>query len=77
MSGISRPAIAACFPTAKREVCMLDLGANLECDKNNLVQFAFMGQAFAKIVIGLNLFNPITSNKRFQILMKHFLSKNF
>ena len=33
---------------------MLDLGANLECDKNNLVQFALMGQAFAKIVIGLN-----------------------
>ena len=54
MSGISRPAIAACFPTSKGEVCMLDLGANLECDKNNLVQFALMGQAFAKIVIGLN-----------------------
>ena len=54
MSGINRPAIAACFPTAKGEVCMLDLGANLECDKNNLVQFALMGQAFAKIVIGLN-----------------------
>ncbi len=53
MSGISRPAIAACFPTKKGEVCMLDLGANLECDKNNLVQFALMGQAFAKIVIGL------------------------
>ena len=54
MSGINRPAIAACFPTYTGEVCMLDLGANLECDKNNLVQFALMGQAFAKIVIGLN-----------------------
>ena len=52
MSGINRPAIAACFPTVKGEVCMLDLGANLECDKNNLVQFALMGQAFAKIVLG-------------------------
>ncbi len=53
MSGISRPAIAACFPTQTGEVCMLDLGANLECDKNNLIQFAIMGQAFANIVMGI------------------------
>ena len=32
---------------------MLDLGANLECDAKNLVQFAFMGQAFANIVMGV------------------------
>ena len=38
---------------------MLDLGANIECDKNNLIQFAFMGQAFAKIVIGIK--NPKVS----------------
>ena len=56
MPGISRPAISAFFPTLKGEVCMLDLGANLECDKNNLIQFALMGQAFAKIVIGVK--NP-------------------
>ena len=54
--GINRPAIAACFPTKQGEVCMLDLGANIECDKNNLMQFALMGQAFAKIVIGIK--NP-------------------
>ena len=59
MSGINRPAIAACFPTKKGEVCMLDLGANIECDKNNLIQFALMGQAFAKIVIGIK--NPKVS----------------
>ena len=59
MSGISRPAISACFPTIDGEVCVLDLGANLECDKNNLVQFALMGQAFAKIVLGIN--NPKVS----------------
>ena len=56
ISGINRPAIAACFPTKQGEVCMLDLGANIECDKNNLIQFALMGQAFAKIVIGIK--NP-------------------
>ena len=54
--GINRPAISACFPTKQGEVCMLDLGANIECDENNLIQFAFMGQAFAKIVIGIK--NP-------------------
>ena len=59
ISGISRPAIAACFPTKQGEVCMLDLGANVECDKNNLIQFALMGQAFAKIVIGIK--NPRVS----------------
>ena len=59
ISGINRPAIAACFPTKQSEVCMLDLGANIECDKNNLIQFALMGQAFAKIVIGIK--NPSVS----------------
>ena len=59
ISGINRPAIAACFPTKRGEVCMLDLGANIECDKNNLIQFALMGQAFARIVIGIK--NPKVS----------------
>lgn len=53
MDGITRPAIAAYFPTIVGESCMLDLGANLECDSKNLVQFAFMGQAFANIVMGM------------------------
>ena len=53
MDGITRPAIAAYFPTIVGESCMLDLGANLECDAKNLVQFAFMGQAFANIVMGV------------------------
>ena len=57
--GISRPAIAAYFPTVKGESCMLDLGANIECDAKNLVQFAFMGQAFARIVTGIK--NPTIS----------------
>ena len=53
MDGITRPAIAAYFPTITGESCMLDLGANIECDAKNLVQFAFMGQAFANIVMGI------------------------
>ena len=59
IEGITRPAIAAYFPTVRGESCMLDLGANIECDAKNLVQFAFMGQAFANIVMGVN--NPTIS----------------
>ena len=59
MDGITRPAIAAYFPTIVGESCMLDLGANIECDAQNLVQFAFMGQAFANIVMGIK--NPSIS----------------
>jgi glycerol-3-phosphate acyltransferase PlsX len=32
---------------------MLDLGANIECDADNLVQFALMGDVFARTVLGL------------------------
>ncbi len=59
IEGIIRPAIAAYFPTINGESCMLDLGANIECDHKNLVQFAFMGQAFARIVMGIK--NPTIS----------------
>jgi phosphate acyltransferase len=50
---IDRPAIASFFPTLRGETVMLDLGANVECDANNLVQFAVMGEVFARAVLGL------------------------
>jgi len=52
MPGITRPAIAGFFPTEHSPMCMLDLGANLECDEENLVQFALMGQAFYLSLMG-------------------------
>ena len=33
--------------------CMLDLGANVQCDARNLVEFAVMGDVFARTVLGL------------------------
>lgn len=51
--GIDRPAIATYMPTQRGETVMLDLGANIECDENNLVQFALMGEVFARILFGL------------------------
>ena len=53
LPGIDRPAIASFFPTIRSESVMLDLGANVECDANNLVQFAVMGSVFARTVLGV------------------------
>jgi glycerol-3-phosphate acyltransferase PlsX len=52
--GIDRPAIASYFPTMRGESVMLDLGANVECDADNLVQFAVMGEVFARTVLGVS-----------------------
>src|ERR1700752_3154982 len=52
MPGIDRPALAAPLPTlGEADVIMLDLGANTECDAQNLVQFAVMGSADARCVL--------------------------
>jgi len=53
MPGIDRPAIATVFPTQRGECVVLDLGANLECDAENLVQFALMGAIFCNAVLGV------------------------
>ena len=53
LPGIDRPAIATYFPTLRGDTVMLDLGANVECDSDNLVQFAVMGEVFARHVLGL------------------------
>jgi len=54
LPGISRPAIAALFPTLRGECVMLDLGANVESDAEDLYRFAIMGDAFARAVLGLS-----------------------
>jgi glycerol-3-phosphate acyltransferase PlsX len=52
LPGISRPAIASIFPTLKGESVMLDLGANIFCDADNLVDFAVLGTSFARTLLG-------------------------
>lgn len=52
MPGIYRPALVSRIPTTEGESVMLDLGANVECDENSLVQFAIMGAAFSRAVMG-------------------------
>ena len=53
LTGIDRPALAALAPSARGDVVMLDLGANAVCDARNLVEFAVMGDVFARAVLGL------------------------
>src|SRR5262245_25492162 len=56
MVGIDRPALAALLPTlGDNDVVMLDLGANTECEAKNLVEFAVMGSAYARTVLGLSV----------------------
>lgn len=52
MQGIDRPAIATYLPTRKQGhgVVMLDLGANAECDPQNLLEFAILGAVFSREV---------------------------
>ena len=54
MPGIDRPALAALLPSlGAHDLVMLDLGANTECDAQNLVQFAVMGSAYSRTVLGI------------------------
>jgi glycerol-3-phosphate acyltransferase PlsX len=49
--GIYRPALALPLPVPGRPVTLLDVGANAECRREHLVQFAFMGAALAQTVL--------------------------
>ena len=53
LPGISRPAITATVPSRHRPVVLLDMGANLECNAQHLVQFAMMGDAYARAMMGM------------------------
>ncbi|HVW16791.1 MAG TPA: phosphate acyltransferase PlsX [Solirubrobacteraceae bacterium] len=51
--GIHRPALALPIPTPSKPVTLVDVGANVECRPEHLVQFAFMGSALAQVVLGV------------------------
>ncbi len=53
LPGIDRPAIATMLPSVTGRTVTLDLGANLEVDANNLVEFAIMGACFARAAMGV------------------------
>jgi glycerol-3-phosphate acyltransferase PlsX len=52
LAGVDRPALATVLPTTPGNPCvLLDVGANVDCDPENLVQFAVMGHMYAKNVL--------------------------
>jgi glycerol-3-phosphate acyltransferase PlsX len=53
LPGIDRPAIASPLPTKTGATLVLDLGANVNCTPDHLVQFAAMGSALASAVSGI------------------------
>jgi glycerol-3-phosphate acyltransferase PlsX len=53
LPGIDRPAIASQLPTKQGETTVLDLGANVNCSPQQLVQFAAMGSALMTAVHGI------------------------
>jgi glycerol-3-phosphate acyltransferase PlsX len=53
ISGVSRPAIAVIWPTMRSQSIVLDVGANAGCEVGQLVDFAVMGEAFARAVFGI------------------------
>lgn len=50
LSGIDRPAIAAVLPSATGPIVALDLGANAECNSQNLVEFSIMGHVLHHVL---------------------------
>ncbi|MBE9818092.1 phosphate acyltransferase PlsX [Campylobacter concisus] len=53
LKNISRPAIATLMPNSKESATLvLDVGANVDCKSEHLFQFAIMGEAYAKEILG-------------------------
>jgi glycerol-3-phosphate acyltransferase PlsX len=57
IKGVSRPAIATLMPTVSGTTLVLDVGANVDCDEKNLLEFGIMGKIYAEDVLGID--NPL------------------
>ena len=55
--GLTRPAIATLFPTARKPLVVLDSGANVDCSARELLQFAWLGGVYAECILGRE--NPV------------------
>jgi glycerol-3-phosphate acyltransferase PlsX len=53
LRGVDRPALAATIPTRVGAAVLLDVGANADCRPQHLVQFAVMGDVYARVVLGI------------------------
>ena len=51
---ISRPGIASFFPTLKKPVMLMDIGANVDCRPQHLYQFAVMASSCSRLLLNLD-----------------------
>ena len=51
--GVERPGLGAVIPTQTGSAILIDAGASVECRPGHLVQFAVMGEAYARLVLGV------------------------
>ena len=51
LPGVSRPAIATLLPTLKGVCVLVDAGANVDCKPKHLLQFAIMGDIYARYIL--------------------------
>ncbi len=56
LKGVSRPGIASFFPTLKKPVMIMDIGANVDCRPKHLLQFAVMASSCSRILNSID--NP-------------------
>ncbi len=56
LKGVSRPGIAGFFPTLKKPVMVMDIGANVDCRPRHLLQFAIMASSCSRILNSID--NP-------------------
>ncbi len=52
IKGVSRPAIAIIFPSQVNNEIILDVGANVDCNARNLLEFAHLGRIYYKYFFG-------------------------
>lgn len=54
LRGVDRPAFIGMMPTMKGWCAVIDMGANVDCSSDNLVQFAIMGSVYAKNMMNID-----------------------
>lgn len=54
IKGVSRPAITTMVPSVQGVSVLVDAGANMDCTGKHLLQFALMGEAYARTALGFN-----------------------
>ena len=52
LPGVDRPAIGTLLPTAEEQCLLVDAGANVDCKPQHLVQFAHLGNIYAREIMG-------------------------